>query len=528
MFGYFFSKYSLFIFVLFLNFFQTTSILRADNHPEFSKTLRIALTLPNYVERFDPNKSFLSTYDIILNPLFDKLMTFDRQGERALLAAKSIDFSPDAMSIRIVLRDDIFWSYGERVVAGDFVRGLLRSAMADSRTAHLMDGIVGSDKWAVGDYSTPIGIEALDDSTIVLRLSKAYGYDLANLMNMHAHPYPPEGRNPGPHIASNGPYMIEEMEKEMVALVRNPHYRGERPPFDRLEFVGFSHDVAVDYFISGKADILLGPLGKQKKWLLEHHKDGAIETGLPRKYTIVMATPTQNTPAVLQDAEFRRALYNALDRRSFEKSDSFFKSQWHCGFIPAPMPCNPERTAIWHSDESMDDRVRQAKAIVERAGYSRENPLKLSLVVASSIRGYTEIGGFVKSSWHEIGVDVELVDIPNYAEAFQVMKSGKYDLLISSFYQLSPHQYISRLELFGDWTIGKGSRNSYMDDLVLRMSRSSGSEYARLIVEAERYMKETMKIIPIVSDSQLGFYANWLSPNQENVTKLNLRYFTHK
>jgi hypothetical protein len=31
-------------------------------------TLRVATTLPNFVEQFDPNKSFLSTHDIVLSP----------------------------------------------------------------------------------------------------------------------------------------------------------------------------------------------------------------------------------------------------------------------------------------------------------------------------------------------------------------------------------------------------------------------------------------------------------------------------
>jgi oligopeptide transport system substrate-binding protein len=332
-------------------------------------------------------------------------MSFDRAGRPRMLAARSVAYSADGMSVDVKLRDDGFWSYGERVVAEDFARGLRRSALADSDSNHLMVGVRNSEKWAAGDYSAPLGIEALDADTLVIRLNAPFGYDLTNLMNMQANPYPPPGRE-GKPIASNGPYMIATMENERVTLARNPYYRRERPYFDRIEFIGFAHDVAVDYFISGKADVLIGPLGKQKKWLVERYKNNAIEIGLPRSYVLVLAAQTQNTPAPLKDAEFRRALFAALDHVAFENTDMFFKSNKHCGLIPAAIPCSDERKRIWRNDDTVEHRVQRALAVVERAGYGPKNPLKLSMVVATSIRGYPEIAGFVKSSWKEIGVDV--------------------------------------------------------------------------------------------------------------------------
>lgn len=519
-------RFAPFIVSIFL--FATTSFATSARIDAQPSTLRVAVTLPNSSEQFDLNKSFLSTYDIVFNPLFDRLIMPDWNGKRAMRTARSIAYSDDGKSVHIELRDDSYWSTGDRVIASDYVRGLQRASMADSNTAHLMRGIQNSARWASGDYSQPLGIEALDDSTIIIRLEGPFSFELSNLMNMQANPYPPTPPNPGSYYPSNGPYMLEGMSDQLISLIRNPYYRGQAPHFDRIEFSGFSHDLAVDHFLSKKADVLIGPLGKQKKWLLDRFKGNFIEAGLPRKYFIVLAATNDKTPEALMDPNFRRALYFALDHESFEKSNIFVGSRPHCGFIPAQIACSGRRRALWRVDETMKEKVSQAKAVVERAGYSRDNPLRISLALTPSIHGYSELAGFVKSSWHEIGIEVDLVEFPTYLESIKAMKTGKYMMQINSFYHLSPHQYIYRPEVFGEWALQHSPSRGNIDDLVSRTARATETELPELVFEAEKTMIDEMTSLPLVSDSQVALYADWLSPNQNNVAKLNLRFFGPK
>lgn len=514
------------ILLLFTGGAATSANENSANENRDRPTLRVALTLPNYTDQFDQNKSFLSTFDIVLHPLFDRLMMFDRHGNVAMLAAKSVEYSQDGYQINVALKDDQFWNNGQRVVAGDYVRGLRRAAMADSKTTHLMRGIVNSERWAIGDYSLPIGIEAPDDQSIVIRVRRPFGFDLANLMNMQANPYPATPPSPGAFMATNGPYMLDVFQPARISLVRNPYYRGEVPYFDRIEFIGFSHDVAIDTFISQNADLLVGPLGKQKKWLLERYKSGVFETGLPRKYMLSLAAPGEHTPAAFTDAKLRRALLFALDLESFERSNNFFTGQKRCGFIPAAIPCSEGRRRLWRTGSPISERIREAKEAVKAAGYSADNPMRLTLVVATSIQGYNELALFIKSSWHEIWIDTQLVEVRSYADAIQAMKTGSYDMMLNSFYQLAAHQYVYRPEGIGDWSYSH--RDEHVVEPILRSSRNSGAEYEQLVEEVERNLVDVMTILPLASDSQAGLHADWISANQENVAKINLRYFAPK
>jgi hypothetical protein len=59
------------------------------------------------------------------------------------------------------------------------------------------------------------------------------------------------------------------------------------------------------------------------------------------------------------------------------------------------------------------------------------------------------------------------------------MKTGKYNLMINSFYQIAPHQYVYRPEAIGDWAFRYSQLHGYVDGLVSRMSRSSGENTPR-------------------------------------------------
>lgn len=172
------------ILLLFTGGAATSANENSANENRGRRTLRVALTLPNYTDQFDQNKSFLSTFDIVLHPLFDRLMMFDRRGNMAMLAAKSVEYSQDGYQLNVALKDDQFWNNGQRVVAGDYVRGLRRAAMADSKTTYLMREIVNSERWAIGDDSLPIGIEAPHDQSIVIRARRPFGFDLTNQENV--------------------------------------------------------------------------------------------------------------------------------------------------------------------------------------------------------------------------------------------------------------------------------------------------------------------------------------------------------
>ena len=213
------------------------------------------------------------------------------------LASRTPDISGDGLTWTFHLRDSV--EYGPpledtQIVAGDIIRALEREATVASggTYAFYYSIIEGFDAVVRGDVDSISGLEAPDDSTLVVHLTHPAGV-LANLFAMPATaPIPPVGSKRfgvadgvdgyGRFLVSSGPYMIEGSEdldlsvppgdrdpisgyvpEVSLTLVRNPSWEREtdvlRPAYvDRIEvtMVGGIGE-AVRLVQAGEADLYL-------------------------------------------------------------------------------------------------------------------------------------------------------------------------------------------------------------------------------------------------------------------------------
>src|SRR5512132_559524 len=159
------------------------------------------------------------------------------------LAAGMPEISRDGLTWTFRLKHGI--TYGPplqqtSVVAADIIRALEREAdLASPDTYALYYSVIeGFDAMVNGEAETISGLEAPDDSTLVVHLTHPEG-DLANLFAMPATaPIPPNPSDPsspmcvaqgldryGRFLVSTGPYMIEgsdDMDPELPAKERQP------------------------------------------------------------------------------------------------------------------------------------------------------------------------------------------------------------------------------------------------------------------------------------------------------------------
>ena len=94
--------------------------------------------------------------------LYEGLYKLDAEGNVVLGQAENVEVSDDELTYTFTLRDDITWSDGEPVTAGDFVYGwqYLKDCSADYST--LLDMVASA--------------EATDDKTLVVTLNYACSY----------------------------------------------------------------------------------------------------------------------------------------------------------------------------------------------------------------------------------------------------------------------------------------------------------------------------------------------------------------
>lgn len=500
--------------VFFLLSFGT---LRAEN------VLKVAITLPLAKEDLDPNKSFYTAHDIVMRPMFDRLISFDSIGTFITLGAEHVDYSEDGLSVTIRIKQGQRWSNGDEVTAYDYVRGLQRATAEDSETREWLASIANLNL-SDGD-GDEFGAIIENDYAFTLTLDEPFSFSIDTLTMMFASPIhesdATSSQNRINTFKTNGPFMIASIEENQIVLERNPYYTGEKSEIDRIEFVGFAHDEAVDLYLSGKADVLLGPLGPQQAWLREKYPDEVIEVGFPRIYVVILNSlkPPLNDPAV------RKAMSAALDR-DFFGDDNFFSNRHNIrGVLPVPIMATAERNEIWQNEDTAAARIKAAREMLSAAGYGVDNKLKLSLLLVPTVHGYEQISNFLKSNWAPIDIEIKLFTEDQYTKAISMMRAGDYDAMIGSYYGSSPKQYLaspltpdSNMPLFFEETEKSA-------ELLKALSRTDYAELSSVAVAIEDYIHETAYVIPILHADRLGFRKTYVKTNQSNTPMLFLRYF---
>jgi oligopeptide transport system substrate-binding protein len=199
-------------------------------------------------ETIDPNKANTvdgATYSL---HMFEGLMKYKSTGkpvdkDKKMMAteivpgqAKSYEVSSDGLTYTFHLRDDIYWSDGQPVKAGDFVYSWER--MIDPANAfdygYFLDGIVKNAQEIQDKKMKPeeLGVKATDDKTFVVTLASQCPYFLAmcafgTMMPLRKDVIDKNGADwttPG-KMVSNGAYVLSEwVHDSYIKMTVNDKY----------------------------------------------------------------------------------------------------------------------------------------------------------------------------------------------------------------------------------------------------------------------------------------------------------------
>lgn len=196
---------------------------------------------------WDPNPTF--DYEM---PFFSGLLAESPELEAVPDIARSWEMLDGGRTYVFHLRDDVRWSDGHPVTAGDFEfawKRLLdpafppmnarRRALDTStglRSADLLHDVRGAQAYHTGQYAdaNSVGVHAVDPLRLVVELEQPASYWLHIMANPAAFPVPMhhveqygDAWCEAGNIVSNGPYLLERWHPRVrVDLVRNPHYHG--------------------------------------------------------------------------------------------------------------------------------------------------------------------------------------------------------------------------------------------------------------------------------------------------------------
>ncbi len=464
----------------------------------------------------DPGLATDSVSLYILHQLFEGLVQFDAELNAMPAVARRWEILDGGLRYLFHLRDDVCWSDGSPLTAHDFEntwrRNLDPATGADY--AVLLYDVEGARAWHQGQESDPrrLGIRALSDDTLEVRLERPSNFFLSVLAAPIACPMPPaalaaHGNDwaTAGRMVCNGPYCLSEWNAgRSLILTRNPHYRGYFPGnVEQIEFT-----------------VLQGPTTYGLELYRENHLDvGCVSNtmvDIKRSFEIDLEQMRALYPRELQsyaflvtyflgfindrppfdDVRVRLALAHAIDReRLVKRYGGGVLPAWG-GFVPPVMAGHSPAIGLQHNPDL-------ARRLLAEAGYPDGRGFPPLVLTAATIA--VESQRDLCDQWREVlGIDIqpELVDINAFVEQMAHDPPGFYVVgwvadypSADSFLRVAPEVGL----------IARGWSNARYTQLVTSAPHLiDRREYMEAYHQADRILIEEAVVVPLWYD-QLHF-----------------------
>jgi oligopeptide transport system substrate-binding protein len=396
--------------------------------------------------------------------------------------ARSWEVSEGGRKYIFHLRDDVYWSDGTLVTAGDFEYAWKRvlNPTTGSPNASLLYDIKGAQAFHQGACPEPaegedgvggLGVWALDEVTLVVELEGPTGYFLQLLAYSATYPVPRhvvevhgEAWTERGKIVTNGPFRLEAWQRgESMVLARNPEYYGRfRGNLQRVELYlqRIDPSARLEMYEADGLDILnitfFQPLeidgaGQRHAW---------DYISLPGLSTAYVGFDVSRPP--FDDPRVRRAFVLATDRETL--ADVILRghdSPATGGFVPPGMPGYSAGIGLPYNPE-------QARQLLAEAGYPGGRGLPAVDLLTPSIATGDEVLKYLQAQWREnLGIET----------TWEAVERVMY---LDRLAREPPHMFLMR------WTADYSDPDSFLRAANLHLTRWQNEAYERLVEEARR------------------------------------------
>ena len=264
----------------------------------------VVIAIGDEPDTLDPTKGWgHGNYPIIQSTLVK--YTEDLSFEKDLAVDYSL--SDDGLTWTFTIRDDAYFTDGEKVTASDVAFTL--------ETAKAAQGSV--------DLTYMESAVAQDDTTVVVKLSKPTSIFLNTLASVGIVPEHAYGEDYGTNPIGSGPYkFVEWKPQEQMIFTVNENYYGEAPAIKNVTIVFMSEDAALAAVQSGQVDVAYSTATLGSTVVNGYHVE-AVPSVDNRGFTLpVLPNEGKTTESgapignnVTCNLEIRQAIAYAIDRQ---------------------------------------------------------------------------------------------------------------------------------------------------------------------------------------------------------------------
>jgi ABC-type oligopeptide transport system substrate-binding subunit len=402
------------------------------------------------------------------------------------------------------IRDDVRWSDGVPVTAGDFEYAWKRALdpASGSRSANLLYDIQGARAYHQGEVADPdqVGVRALDDVTLVVELEGPTGYFPHLLTVVTTYPMPRHvvqahgtAWTELGSIVTNGPFRLAAWERgESMALERNPTYHGRfTGNLQRVEWsfrAGQPTRLLQMYEGDSLDGFSLSDLPPAERGRARQRYAGEYVSG-PVLSTYFVGFDVNRPP--FDDRRVRRAFTLATDRETL--ADVTLRGYWFPakgGLVPPGMPGYSPGIGLPYDPE-------RARHLLAETGYPGGRGFPV--LDALAYHGATAVAviDYLQAQWLEhLGVEI----------AWEKMAWGR---LLDTVDRKTPHMWFAMgwgadypdpdsFLRTAIWRVGTGWQNKAYDGLVEGARRvMDQGERMRMYQQADRILVEQAPILPL-------------------------------
>jgi peptide/nickel transport system substrate-binding protein/oligopeptide transport system substrate-binding protein len=438
---------------LLLVVFMTAGCSREESAP----ILRLALeTEPTTL---DPAHAVDYSSGMVTSLIHSTLVRYSPDGDLAADLAETWEISEGA-DVYVFHLAKARFSNGRGVEADDVVFSFKR--LLDPETVSprwwVLGAVLGAESYHVGGTWNDRSVEAIDDSTVAVRLGSPASHFLSLLTMPAAAIVCREevsrlGADYGRSPCGSGPWVLAGWsEGDGLDLERNPYYTGDTASIEgiSLRFIPEAMTRVAEFEV-GNLDILEVPRVELALWrsagvaLLSGEELRIVYIGL------------NNTRPPFDDVRVRRAVNMAVDVESIIANVLFGAAHRARGVVPPGLRSSPEPEDLYRYDPE------KARELLSEAGYSsgmtieiwqRENP--------EGGRILESVQGFLA----QVGIEVNLVT-REWGAFKQAVDQGTPDAFYLDWFADYPDPENFLVPLFHSANRGgKGNRAGYSNGAV--------------------------------------------------------------
>ncbi len=370
--------------------------------------------------------SNLGVFAHLSNP---PLMKMDSEGHLTGQLAESYNVSENNTCWTFYLKDDLYWSNGEKVTPEDIEFSIRYYGTETPWASWINDTLESS---MVSDA----------DNSVTFKFNKPYtrvNMEFATYNILPAHIWktienPMEYVNNGPYIGC-GPYYLKTIDINAGKLIfeQNPYWKGKAPEFETVEIHFYSSaDVATLALQNGEVDTFYKYAGSYPYSGIEQlEKTGNFDFLNKTDIGLVFLALNLNK-APFSDPEFREALADSINYEELVRLETLGYGEIpNRGFVPPTMENFKETEKLEYNPE-------KAREILKKAGYSDSNgngilegkdgkDIKLEILIRSE---YARTGELLAEYLDQIGISTDLKTVDG--DTWITLKDNyDYDLTVT-------------------------------------------------------------------------------------------------